>query len=85
MNLTVIRHFYQTLDAIAVDELYLHGRLYTWSIERWRPMMKRIDRAFANLTWLEAFPSHRMRALSTASPDHASLLLELRIEFHPTH
>lgn len=52
LNLRLMRRFRHALDDIGVDELFLHGRLYTWSNER-RPTMERIDRAFANLQWLE--------------------------------
>lgn len=76
-----MRRFRRTLDALAVDELYLHGRWYTWSNERRRPTMERIDRAFATVQWLEAFPCHRLWALSTDTSDHAPLLLELRTDF----
>lgn len=32
------------------------------------------------MQWLEAFPDHRLRTLSSVSSDHAPLLLELRTE-----
>ena len=69
---------------MAIDELYLHGRLYTWSNERRRSTLERIDRAFATVPWLEAFPDHRPRTLSSDSSDHAPLLLELRTETRAT-
>lgn len=84
LNLSAMRCFRRTLDAMAVDELYLHGRLYTWSNERRRPTLKQIDRAFATVMWLEAFPDHRLRTLSSDSSDHAPLLLELRTETRAT-
>lgn len=31
LNLRLMRRFRRALDDIAVDELFLHGRLYTWS------------------------------------------------------
>jgi hypothetical protein len=63
-----------------VDELYLHGRRFTWSNERRRPIMERIDRAFANVPWLQTFPSHHLRTLLSNSSDHAPLLLQLCTE-----
>lgn len=77
LNLRSMRRFRRALDAHAlqVDELYLHGRLYTWSNERRRPTLERIDRAFATMQWLDLFPDHQLRSLSTDSSDHAPLLL----------
>lgn len=72
-----MRRFRRLLDDCQLEELYLHGRLYTWSNERQRPTLERIDRAFASLDWFEAFPSHHLRCLSSDCSDHAPLLLQL--------
>lgn len=77
LNLRSMRRFQRTLNDMQVEELYLHGRLYTWSNERRRPTMERIDRAFATLPWLETFPDHHLRSLSSDCSDHAPLLLQL--------
>lgn len=60
-----------------VDELYLHGRLFTWTNQRHRPTMERIDRAFATIQWFEQFADHHLRALSLDYSDHSPLLLQL--------
>jgi hypothetical protein len=73
-----MRRFRRELDDMQVEELYLHGRIYIWSNERRRPTMERIDRAFATLTWFEAFPDHHLWSLSSNCSDHAPLLLQLR-------
>lgn len=75
-----MRRFRHALDDMQVDELYLHGRLYTWSNEKRRPTMERLDRAFATVEWLNAFPNHHLRLLSSDCSDHAPLLLQLRAE-----
>lgn len=80
LNLRLMRRFRRALDDIAVDELFLHGRLYTWSNERRRPTMERIDRAFANMLWLEQFTNHHLKSLSSDYSDHAPLLLQLNTE-----
>lgn len=77
LNQRDMRRFRRALDDMGVDELYLHGRLYTWSNERWRPMLECIDRVFASVDWLEAFPDHHLRTLSSECSDHAPLLLQL--------
>lgn len=80
LNRRDMRRFRRALDDMGVDELYLHGRLYTWSNERRRPTLERIDRAFASVDWLDAFPDHHLRALSSECSDHAPLLLQLRTQ-----
>lgn len=49
LNLRSMRSFRCTLDAMHVDELYLHGKLFTWSSKRRRPTLERLDRAFGNV------------------------------------
>jgi exonuclease III len=34
LNLRSMRYFHRVPDDLQVDELYLHGRLYTWSNKR---------------------------------------------------
>jgi exonuclease III len=67
LNLQSMRRFRRLLNDLQLQELYLHGRLYTWSNARHRPTLERIDRAFASVDWLEAFPSHHLRCLSSDS------------------
>jgi len=40
--------------------------------------MERIDRAFATVPWLEAYPNHHLRSLSSDYSDLAPLLLQLQ-------
>ena len=72
-----MRRFRRLIDDCRLEELYLHGRLFTWSNERRRPTLERIDHAFASQDWIEAFPRHHLRCLSSDCSDHAPLLLEL--------
>ena len=78
LNRSSMRRFRRALDDTQLQELYLNGRLYTWSNERRRPTLERIDRAFVSVEWLDRFPSHHLRCLSTDCSDHAPLLLQLR-------
>jgi exonuclease III len=49
LNLRAMRRFRQALDDMQLQELHLHGRLYTWSNERRHPTLVRLDRAFADV------------------------------------
>lgn len=44
-----LRRFRRTIDDLQLAELHLHGRLFTWSNERERPTLERLDRVFASL------------------------------------
>jgi len=75
LNLRWMRRFRRAIDSMQLEEIHLHGRLFTWSNERRRPTFERIDRAFANIQWLDLFSSHHLRTLSSDCSDHAPLLL----------
>lgn len=72
-----LRRFRSTIDDLQLAELHLNGRLYTWSSERLRPTLERLDQAFADADWLDAFPNHYLSCLSTDCSDHAPLSLKL--------
>jgi exonuclease III len=83
LNIRSMRRFRRVIDDLQLEELYLHGRLYTWSNERRHPTLERIDRAFGSLLWMQQFTDHHMRSLSTDSSDHAPLLLRLDTQLRP--
>lgn len=78
LNLRAMRRFRRALDEMTVDELHLHGRLYTWSNERRRPTFERIDRVFATVPWLELFPT------STCGRYRLTLLITYHCSFSST-
>jgi hypothetical protein len=39
-----------------LKECYMHGRTFTWSNERRRPTMTKIDQALISIDWDLAFP-----------------------------
>lgn len=77
LNRRPMQRFRRTIDTLQLAELHLTGRMYTWSNERSRPIMERIDRVFAMVPWLECHPYHNLHCRSTDSSDHAPLLLVL--------
>lgn len=76
LNQRMMSHFRRFLDDMELQELHLHGRLYTWSNERDSPTLERIDRVFVSEDWVVSFPNHNLRALSSERSDHAPLLLQ---------
>lgn len=76
----LMRRFRGLLDDLHLDELHLSGRLFTWSNRRDTPTLERLDRVFATVEWLEQYPCHHLRCLSSDSSDHTPPLLVLNTE-----
>lgn len=75
-----MRLFQVFIDDLALIELHLHGRLFTWTNGRDMPTLERLDRAFASVDWTAQYPCHHLRCLSSDSSDHAPLFLVLNCE-----
>ena len=75
LNQSRMRQFRAALNSCKLREIHLQNRKYTWSNERRRPTMCRLDRVFANESWDLAFEQHGLQALSTSHSDHCPLLL----------
>jgi hypothetical protein len=69
--------FHRVLGDLELKELYLNGRRYTWSNERERATLERLDRVFSTVDWETSFPSSTLSALSSSTSDHCPLLLNL--------
>lgn len=76
LNRRLMGHFRRFLQDMEMEELHLHGRLYTWSNEREHPTLEPIDRAFATSDWLLHFSSHRFHCLSINCSNHAPLIIQ---------
>jgi hypothetical protein len=77
LHRSLMSRFRSVLDDLLLDEIHLSGRLFTWSNGRDQPTLERLDRAFATVEWIEQYPSHQLRCLSSYCSDHAPLLLVL--------
>lgn len=69
--------FNQTLDDLALIELPLLDRQFTWSNNRDTPTLERIDRASFNLGWADAFPNTSLSSLTRFTSDHVPLLVHV--------
>lgn len=72
-----MRRFRAFINRAQLQEIELTGRRFTWSSERERPTLERIDRFLASVDWFAAHPYHYLRPLSTDCSDHCPLLLLL--------
>jgi exonuclease III len=75
LNIRLMRSFLRAIEFCELKELSLQNRKYTWSNERRRPTLVRLDRAFCNQPWDLAFDSCTLDALSSSHSDHCLLLL----------
>jgi hypothetical protein len=77
LNRGMMGKFRRLLAEVELKELYLNGRRYTWSNERERATLERLDRVFSTVDWEVMFPSSFLSALSSSTLDHCPLLLNL--------
>jgi endonuclease/exonuclease/phosphatase family metal-dependent hydrolase len=73
----MMNRFRQFVSAMELKEIYMHGRLFTWSSEREIPTLTRIDRALVSIDWDLNNPDCTLQALSSNVSDHAPLHLSL--------
>lgn len=66
---------------LKVKELYLNGRKYTWSNERQRPTLEKINHIFTSNCWEDLHPACLLTALGSAISYHCPLLLDLNADF----
>lgn len=71
LNRRMMGKFHRVLGDLELKELYLNGRRYTWSNERERATLERLDRVFPTVDWETSFPSSTLSALSSSTLDHA--------------
>lgn len=74
-----MRRFRAFINRVAIDELHLEGRRFTWSNWRDNPTLERLDRVFASPDWIAQHPNHLLKALSSDCSDHCPLLLQTNI------
>jgi hypothetical protein len=73
--------FCRFITGVALKEVHLEGRLYTWSNERSHPTLERIDMCFISTEWDLLFPGHELMSMASLCSDNASLLLRLESSF----
>jgi hypothetical protein len=76
-------HFREFDSNQELKEIYMHGRLFTWSNERRVPTMSKIDRALILVDWDPAFLDVLLQAISTSISNHALLHLSMNVSHKP--
>ncbi|KAK1604291.1 hypothetical protein QYE76_027964 [Lolium multiflorum] len=66
-----------------LKDMYMHGRTYTWSSERERATLTRIDWVLVSVDWDWQHFDSVLQGLSSSVSDHTSLHLALNVAFRP--
>jgi hypothetical protein len=75
VNRRLMSKFRHTINSLALQDMPLQGRRFTWSNEQREPIMARLDRVLFNPFWEDVYPISDLTALSTNISDHCPLLL----------
>jgi exonuclease III len=67
--------FRKFIDDLALRELPLHGRKYTWSNQQETATLVKLDRILCSVDWEEAFPNCLLQSMATNDSDHCPMLL----------
>lgn len=76
LNRRMMGKFRRLLNDLALKEVYLNGRRYTWSNEQSPPTLVHLDRVLCTSDWEEAHGECHLRCLSSVVSDHSPLLLD---------
>jgi exonuclease III len=80
LNRAMMGRFRRWINDMAVTELPLHGRKFTWSSSpsSASPTLVKLDRVFCSLDWEEMFPDCLLQSSASDDSDHCPLILGLR-------
>ena len=75
INLPMLGRFRNWIDSLQLREMPLSGRHFTWSNERERTTLTRIDKLLFTVDWEARFPQYHLAPASTALLDHCPLVM----------
>ena len=77
-NRASMGRFRRFINDLALKEIPLHGRKFTWSNQQLSPTLVRLDRVLCSVDWEEKFPNCLLQSMASNDSDHCPLLLGLR-------
>jgi len=69
--------FNNAINSLALLELPLLDRLFTWSNRRENPTLARLDRVFLNTDMSTRFPNSTLTSLTRSTSDHTPLVVRI--------
>uniref|UniRef100_A0A453SB23 Endonuclease/exonuclease/phosphatase domain-containing protein n=3 Tax=Aegilops tauschii subsp. strangulata TaxID=200361 RepID=A0A453SB23_AEGTS len=76
LNRRMMGRFRRVINDLALKEIYLNGRRYTWSNEQTPPTLVHLDRVLCTADWEEQHGECHLRCLASVISDHSPLLLD---------
>lgn len=83
--MSLANRFNGLLNELALIELPLLDRLYTWSSKRDSPTLARLDRSFVNTEFCSKFPNTSLSSRLGAPSDHIPLMVTVPTSLPKTH
>ncbi|CAD6257196.1 unnamed protein product [Miscanthus lutarioriparius] len=77
-NRAMMGRFRRFINDLALKEIPLHGRKYTWSNQQDSPTLVKLDRVLCSVDWEDKFPNCLLQSLASEDSDHCPLLLGLQ-------
>jgi hypothetical protein len=65
-NRAMMGHFRKLIDDLALKEVLLHGRKYTWSNQQEAEILVKLDRVLCSVDWEDLFPNCLLQPLPHA-------------------
>jgi exonuclease III len=77
LDRAMMGRFRRWINDLALKEVPLHGRKFTWSNRQNSPTLVRLDRAFYSVDWEQTFPNCLLQSAASQDLDHCPLILGL--------
>lgn len=77
-NRALMGRFRRFINDLALKDIPLHGRKFTWSNQQSSPTLVRLDRVLCSVDWEDLFPNSLLQSMVSIGSDHCPLLLGLR-------
>ena len=74
--------FNAIIESLALREIELSGRQYTWANRREKPTYEKLDRILVSVPWEQKFPLVTVRALTREVSDHTPLIIDSGEQAH---
>jgi hypothetical protein len=76
--------FQRFINDIALKEILLHGRKFTWSNQHESPTLVRLDRVLCTVEWEDLFLDCLLQSMASNDSDHCPLLLSIKDNYSGT-
>ena len=81
-SLLGVESFHHLISELALCDLVASGQRFTWMNRRKEDnfVMERLDRAFASVDWINAYPNYALRNFPIIRSDHGPIILDIDLQ-----